>query len=77
MASDGWLKDYTTGWTFRFHRDESSWVRHPYVYIDKGRAMPGRAPALLKTRQYIARQDAIKMWQELLREGWKRCNPQW
>ena len=52
---DGWLMNPTDGWTYRFHRDEKSWVRDPKVFVDMGRGMPDGSPALLKTRQHVRR----------------------
>ena len=26
---DGWLRNPADGWTYRFHRDEKSWLRDP------------------------------------------------
>ena len=50
---DGWLKNPSDGWTYRFHRDDKSWLRDPKVFVDMGREMPDGSPALLKTRQHV------------------------
>ena len=44
----GWLRNPQDGWTYRFQRDEKSWLQDPFVFVDKGRAMPDGSPALLK-----------------------------
>ena len=36
----GWLRNPKDGWTYRFQRDEKSWLQDPFVIVDKGRAMP-------------------------------------
>ena len=36
---DGWLSDPETTWTYRFHRDDKSWLRDPKVFVDMGRPM--------------------------------------
>ena len=36
---DGWLKNLSDGWTYRFHRDEKSWLQDPKVFVDMGRPM--------------------------------------
>jgi hypothetical protein len=59
-------------WTYRFQRDEKSWLRNPFVFVDKGRAMPDGSPALLKTRQHLRRERAEGMWKDLVRKGWER-----
>mgnify|MGYP003329811358 FL=1 len=77
MGLEGWLRHPRGRWTYRFHRDENSWLQYPFVFIDKGRAMPGNAPALLKTRQYISRRDAIELWKKLRKDGRIVVAPQW
>ena len=75
---DGWLM--TPGehrWTYRFHRDDKSWVRDPKVFVDMGRPMSDGSPALLKTRQHLRREDAEVLWKNLLRHGSKRVPPVW
>ena len=52
---EGWLRNPKDGWTYRFQRNEKSWLQDPLVFVDKGRAMPDGSPALLKTRQYLRR----------------------
>lgn len=37
---EGWLIDANDRWIWRFHRDNSAWVRDPKVFIDHGRQMP-------------------------------------
>ena len=74
---DGWLRNPKDGWTYRFQRDEKSWLRDPFVFVDKGRAMPDGSPALLKTRQYLRRKIAEGMWKELVRKGWKKVPAVW
>ena len=53
---EGWLIDADDHWVWRFHRDNSAWVRDPKVFLDRGRQMPG-GPSLLKERRYL-RKDA-------------------
>jgi hypothetical protein len=64
-------------WTYRFHRDERSWVRDPKVFVDMGRPMPDGSPALLKTRQHLRRDDAETLWKNLLGYGFKRVPAVW
>ena len=78
LLVDGWLM--TPGehrWTYRFHRDDKSWVRDPKVFVDMGRPMSDGSPALLKTRQHLRREDAEVLWKNLLRHGSKRVPPVW
>ena len=74
---DGWLTNPETSWTYRFHRDENSWLCDPKVFVDMGRGMPDGSPALLKTRQHIRREDAEGMWKDLLRWGWRKVPAVW
>ena len=34
--AEGWLIDSNDNWIWRFHRDNSAWVRDPKVFIDRG-----------------------------------------
>ena len=74
---DGWLMNPTDGWTYRFHRDEKSWLRDPKVFVDMGRGMPDGSPALLKTRQHLRREQAEGMWKDLVRKGWEKVPAVW
>ena len=74
---EGWLRNPDDGWTYRFQRDEKSWVRDPRVFVDKGREMPDGSPALLKTRQYVSRELAEGMWKDLVRQGWQKVPAVW
>ena len=51
--AEGWLIDADNHWVWRFHRDNSAWVRDPKVFIDRGRSMP-EGPPLLKERRYLS-----------------------
>jgi hypothetical protein len=75
--AEGWLMNRADGWTYRFHRDEKSWVRDQKVFVDKGRPMPDGSPALLKSRQHLRREDAEKFWKNLLSFGWEKVTPVW
>ena len=77
MKKEGWLKHPINHWTLRFHLDKSSWIKKPFIFVDKGRAMPDNQPPLLKSRQRIVKTDAIKLWKRLQREGWKQVTQQW
>ena len=74
---EGWLRNPKDGWTYRFQRDEKSWLQDPFVFVDKGRAMPDGSPALLKTRQYLRRKIAEEMWKDLVRKGWEKVPAMW
>ena len=76
MIRDGWLMDRKTNNTKRFHRDEKSWHRNPFVFIDSGKPIPNQ-PALLKRRDYLHITDATKEWKRLRCEGWSPVKPQW
>ena len=54
----------------RFHRDQKSWLRDPYVFVDMGRGMPNGEPALLKSRRYLRLEDAMTLWKDLRSYGW-------
>ena len=74
---EGWLIDSNHHWSVRFHRDQKSWVREPYVFVDHGRGMPNGEPALLKSRRYLRLEDATALWNELRSYGWQQIAPVW
>ena len=76
MKKEGWLMDRKTKNTKRFHRDEKSWNRNPFVFVDSGRPIPNE-PALLKRRDYLHISDATKEWKRLRCEGWTPVKAQW
>ena len=70
-----WLIDSGNRWVWRFHRDETSWLRDPKVFIDRGRAMPD-GPPLLKERRSLRKSDAEEIWKSLLEiDGRRLCPP--
>ena len=44
--------------------------------IIKGELFPGQHP-LLKTKRVVSREEALKEWKGLVKEGWKRVKQQW
>ena len=76
MNREGWLMDKKSTATKRFHRDEKSWHREPYVFVDSGWPISGQ-PALLKTRDYLHLREATAEWKKLRLEGWAKVKPQW
>ena len=61
---EGWLIDADDHWIWRFHRDESAWIRDPKVFLDRGRQMP-EGPPLLKERRYLRKDAAEQLWRSL------------
>ena len=76
MAREGWLMDHKSTRTKHFYRDERSWHRQRYVFVDTGRPIPNQ-PTLLKRRDYLHIEDATKEWKRLRCEGWTQVKPQW
>ena len=74
---EGWLIDANDHWVWRFHRDNSAWVRDPKVFIDRGRAFPDGSPLLLKERRYLRKDAAEQLWKSLQTQGWKKTRPLW
>lgn len=46
---EAWLQDPKAGWQVRFHKDQRTWGRETWVFVDTGKAMPDHLP-LLKER---------------------------
>tara|TARA_Y100001968_G_scaffold327556_1_gene372835 strand:- start:906 stop:1139 length:234 start_codon:yes stop_codon:yes gene_type:complete len=76
MKRDGWIKEVNGMWILRFRYDWSSWDQNPKVLIEKGRLEQNRPP-LLKSRRWMRRKLAVKLWRELLSTGWRRVDPKW
>lgn len=74
---EGWLTNPQDRWTYRFRRDEKAWVGDPKVFVDLGRQMPDGSPALLKNRKHLRREEAVALWKDLLRKGWRRVPAAW
>ncbi|WP_186537670.1 DUF1651 domain-containing protein [Synechococcus sp. BIOS-E4-1] len=74
---EGWLIDNNSYWSVRFHRDQKSWIRDPYVFVDHGRRMPNGEPALLKSRRYLRLDEATLLWKDLRSYGWQVTAPVW
>ena len=74
---EGWLTGNNNHWSMRFHRDQKSWLRDPYVFVDMGRGMPNGEPALLKSRRYLRLEDARTLWKDLRSYGWQQTSPVW
>ena len=49
------------------------------MYIDTGIAMGvhGDKPPLMKSRKEVKIQEARRIWQKLISEGWQITNPKW
>ena len=69
---EGWLIDADNHWVWRFHRDESAWIRDP----NRGRQMPD-GPLLLKERRYLRKDAAEQLWKSLQTQGWEKTRPLW
>ena len=74
---EGWLIEQETGAPARFHADDSSYVRDPKVFVDKGRYLGPNEVPLLKSRQHVRKEDATRMWKQLETAGWRPCEPLW
>ena len=74
---DGWLTSEKEGWTLRFHLDEKSWLRDPWMFIDKGREIGIGDPPLLKSRQHVRKVEARKLRRFLVQQGWVKTTPAW
>ena len=74
---DGWLTSEKENWTLRFHLDTQSWLRDPWMFIDKGRDLGDGQPPLLKSRQHLRKAEAKQVWKTLVQQGWTKTTPAW
>ncbi len=71
---EGWLSDGRQVLHFRPAR----WDRwSQQLQIISGEWIPGETVPLLRRRQTISRADALQLWRDLRRQGWRPCPPQW
>ena len=50
-----------------------------FMFIDTGIVMGvhGDKPPLMKSRQVVEIEEARRIWQKLITEGWQITNPKW
>lgn len=71
---EGWISDGRHVLHFRPAR----WDRwRQTLEITSGEWIPAQSEPLLKHRRELNREQAIQLWQDLRREGWTPCPPQW
>jgi hypothetical protein len=71
---EGWLSDGRQVLHFRPTRWERTYQR---LEITSGELLPGEPVPLLKNRREISRDEALKLWDDKRKAGWKPCSPQW
>ena len=71
---EGWLSDGRHVLRFRPTRWESKVQR---LEITTGELLPDEAIPLLKSRRELSRAEALKLWSEKCKAGWKPCSPLW
>ena len=71
---EGWISDGRRV----LHFQPARWDRWSQrLEITSGELIPGEPAPLLKHRRDISREEAIRLWQGLRRQGWAPCAPQW
>jgi hypothetical protein len=45
--------------------------------ITTGELLPDEVIPLLKSRRELSRAEALKLWSEKRKAGWKPCSPRW
>ena len=78
---EGWIVDPQRAWAMRFFSDSHNKFK-PYVYVHrafcKNLFLHGLTPdAVIIESKNISRQEAIKLWAELIRKGWQQSKPLW
>ena len=64
----------------RFHKNNQNKDKFfDYMFIDIGIVMGVHCdkPPLMKRREEVKIEDARKIWQKLITEGWQITNPKW
>ena len=71
---EGWLSDGRQVLHFRPRRYDR-WSQS--LEVTFGEVMAGGEPPLLKRREELTREQAIKLWAQKRQQGWQPCAPQW
>ena len=77
IEDDFWLIDSNCVGVIRFIKNDE--IKNDYMIIEEGIIMGihcENAP-LMKTRKQMQIEDARLLWQNLLKEGWKKTNSKW
>ncbi len=75
QAVSGWLISPDGHFCYRFHRDPKSWMRYPFVYVDKW-ATDGGSPSEMKNRRRLPLDDALELCGQMLLDGWQKLTDQ-
>ncbi len=73
LITESCLRDPTGKWTLRFHQDPDSWSKYPCYFLEK------KGPFLTikeanNLRKPISKTEALKLWRNLRKEGWKKVS---
>jgi hypothetical protein len=71
---DGWIRAGHQVLHFRPVRYDR-WSQT--LEVTSGELMPGQPAPLLKRRRELSREEAIRLWLQMLLQGWQVCPPQW
>ncbi len=71
---EGWLSDGRQVLRLRPTRWERTYQR---LEITSGELLPCEPVPLLKNCREISRDEALKLWDDKRKAGWKPCSPQW
>jgi hypothetical protein len=60
------------------HFNPTRWDRWVQLLeVTHGELIPGEPVPLLKRREELTREEAIKLWNQKRQQGWRICPPQW
>ena len=72
--AEGWLSDGRQVLHFR----PVIWERwHQELEVTSGEWLAGQVAPLLKRRERLSREQAIRLWRQKRQAGWKSCAQQW
>ena len=72
--TEGWLSDGRQVLHFR----PVIWERsRQELEVTSGEWLPDQAAPLLKRRERLSREQAIRLWRQKRQAGWKSCAQQW
>jgi len=77
---EGWLINPSRAWAMRFYPNPHHPFPHVYIHraFCKNLFLHGITPdVVIIESKNIPRPEAISLWAELLKEGWKKSKPLW
>tara|TARA_B100000963_G_C22446559_1_gene589096 strand:+ start:339 stop:590 length:252 start_codon:yes stop_codon:yes gene_type:complete len=80
MLKSFWLINPNRSYVKRFTKNQKNEDKFfEYIFIDDGKVISifGKEPPLMKNREEVKIDEARKIWNRLVLQGWRRTKPIW